>query len=118
MTLQLASAYLPEETAQMTAEGIQFMDHYYSSPLLIKDKWYDLVHASGSWQVQIFYDPQCNDFILVPYDKLGLIVVNRIQLIDLNSDSVQLFEDYFKTMQFLKQRWKRNKIRSKNNKSK
>jgi hypothetical protein len=106
MELKMTSAYLPPQSALMTTEGIQFGDLHYSCPILIKDGWYENVLIFGICEVKIFHDPQCEDFILIPHEILGLIIATRISKVSIPEENEYLIQEYYRKFQFLKKQRK------------
>lgn len=49
---------LPGGKARVTREGLRFQGVFYSTPRAVEEKWYVKAGDSGSWDVDIAYDPR------------------------------------------------------------
>ncbi len=54
---------LPSAKATVTSKGIRFQKVYYACERAINEQWFVRARSSGTWQVDIAYDPRTVDFI-------------------------------------------------------
>ncbi|MFL0270163.1 Mu transposase C-terminal domain-containing protein [Candidatus Clostridium radicumherbarum] len=54
---------MPKGTALVTAKGIKFKNIYYYSNTSIKERWFETARNSGSWKINVSYDPRNMDNI-------------------------------------------------------
>lgn len=89
--------------ALVTHKGICFRDHYYSCPIAIKERWYELAWRNGSWNIDIEYDT-CNHLVIyISANKEDKEVCN---IINIESVSGEKLERYFQSIKRLKRKAK------------
>ena len=66
---KIKQSLLPSNNATVTAKGIHFNGEYYSTKKMITENWTAKARSSGSWKIDIKYDPRDTKSILVLYDN-------------------------------------------------
>lgn len=56
---------MPRDNALVTARGIKFKNLLYGSPMTLKEHWHEKARNSGSFKVQISYDPRSLNYIYI-----------------------------------------------------
>lgn len=47
--------FLEVGMATVTPNGLYFLNHYYSSPSMLKDQWFAEAQKNGDWKVPVFF---------------------------------------------------------------
>ena len=56
---------LPSDIATVTHKGIKFKGMLYSCETALKENWFELSRAKGTWKIDISYDPRNMDAIYI-----------------------------------------------------
>ncbi len=59
---------LPSAKATVTSKGIRYQKVYYACERAINEQWFVRARSSGTWQVDIAFDPRSVDFIYLRPD--------------------------------------------------
>jgi hypothetical protein len=61
---------MPKDKATVTGRGIRYKGIYYGSNTALKEKWFEKARNSGSFKIDVSYDPQNMDYIyMLTYDS-------------------------------------------------
>lgn len=56
---------MPSDKAVVTAKGIRYKGLFYSSKIILREKWFEKARNKGTWKVNICYDPRNMDYIYI-----------------------------------------------------
>ena len=59
---------LPPAKATVTSKGIRFKKVFYACERAIKERWFVRARTTGTWKIDIAYDPRSVDFIYLRPD--------------------------------------------------
>lgn len=56
---------MPMDKATVTSRGIKFKNLYYGNDTALKEMWFEMARAKGSWKIDISYDPRNMNYIYI-----------------------------------------------------
>ncbi|MFC0215179.1 hypothetical protein ACFFK0_22540 [Paenibacillus chartarius] len=88
------------EIAKVTKEGVLFNGEYYSSPLALKENWFQVASVSGEWYLPAFLEESNKNVLMVrPVGREDYIQFHLLMTRAAAADR----EQYYKKIQELKE---------------